>query len=416
MRFPAFDCDVHNVHNVHVVQGFKKFQIGKTEIRLMSRWENKAKAMLITPLLATLVLFCANCGGNGNGGTPPTTTSGGGGGGTPTGTPVYVSNSSGSVSVYLLSTSGSLQTTTASPVSTSGSSPESLAADPALKHLLVTNLTSGTTAVFSISSTDGSLTPVTGSPFPTSLGQVRILFHPNGNFVYTLVNSPSEVIGYSFSATTGALAQLPGFPVTLGFQGASGMAITSDGNFLYAADNLSDSIDAFSINASTGAITLLGTVNPTNGSPAFLSIDNANKFLFAVNSANGTVSALSIAADGTLSEITGSPFGAGTSPVSSAFAGGFLFVANQSSGNVSVFSENPLTGQLTPVTGSPFAAGARPNSLAVSGNGKFLIVTSSSNGGGAIFVFSIGSDGTLTPVSGSPFAPDAQTPNEVVGF
>jgi 6-phosphogluconolactonase (cycloisomerase 2 family) len=245
---------------------------------------------------------------------------------------------------------------------------------------------------------------------------VRIAVHPNGNFAYTLVNSPSEIIGHGYSSTSGALTPLAGFPITLGFPGASGMAITSTGNFLYTSNPAANTISSFSVDPSTGALTLLGTATSVSGAPTFLALDDTSTLLFGLNSQSNTVSVFTISSAGLLTEVNGSPFPAGPSPVNGVFAGGVLYVANQNSGTVSALALDKTKDQLSPITGSPFAAGTRPVSVAVSSGGKFLVVTSTNSASGVIVVFAIGTAGTLTPVSGSPFNADAQTPNQVLAF
>jgi DNA-binding beta-propeller fold protein YncE len=79
--------------------------------------------------------------------------------------------------------------------------------------------------------------------------------------------------------------------------------------------------------------------------------------------------------------------------------GQFAYVANFESNNVSAYSIDGSNGTLTPIPGSPFAAGSNPISVAVDPTGKFAYV--------ANFVgsaYSIGSNGALTPIPGSPFA------------
>jgi 6-phosphogluconolactonase (cycloisomerase 2 family) len=46
--------------------------------------------------------------------------------------------------------------------------------------------------------------------------------------------------------------------------------------------------------------------------------------------------------------------------------GSFLYVANASSGNVSVFAITAGTGVLTAVNGSPYTAGSLPSAIAIS--------------------------------------------------
>src|SRR5947209_900416 len=91
----------------------------------------RRKLSLVVLVLA-LFSIVSGCGAKGGGPSRGT----GGGVGTATGNPVFVSNTSGSVSTYLLDPStGLLQTTSGSPVSTNGTSPDSLAVDPSHAHL-----------------------------------------------------------------------------------------------------------------------------------------------------------------------------------------------------------------------------------------------------------------------------------------
>ncbi len=92
-------------------------------------------------------------------------------------------------------------------------------------------------------------------------------------------------------------------------------------------------------------------------------------------------------------------------PVSVAFSGsgGLLATANYSGNSVSVFSV-AADGALTPVTGSPFTtgSGSNPNSVAFSPSGGLLATANFS--GNSVLVFSVGPGGALTPVTGSPFS------------
>ncbi len=128
-----------------------------------------------------------------------------------------------------------------------------------------------------------------------------------------------------------------------------------------------------------------------------------------------TVSAFSVDVNGLLTPITGSPFVTGGSGIGSGFfaanrlttsvAGNFLFVANEQSNNISVFSINSVTGVLTLVPGSPFATGGTAGagiSLGVTPDNRFLFASSS--GSLNVTVFSIAPNGALTSIPGSPFA------------
>jgi 6-phosphogluconolactonase len=108
-------------------------------------------------------------------------------------------------------------------------------------------------------------------------------------------------------------------------------------------------------------------------------------------------------ADGALTPVTGSPFGAGNLPNSVAVdpTGKLAYVANYGGVNVSAYSIG-ADGALTPVTGSPFGAGNFPNSVAVDPTGKFAYVAN--YGDNTVSAYSVGANGALTQLSGSPFA------------
>ena len=65
--------------------------------------------------------------------------------------------------------------------------------------------------------------------------------------------------------------------------------------------------------------------------------------------------------------VKGSPFPAGSVPTLATVdpTGTFLYVSNNGSGNVSAYMIDQSTGALTEVSGSPFAAGTGPCGVAV---------------------------------------------------
>jgi 6-phosphogluconolactonase (cycloisomerase 2 family) len=199
-----------------------------------------------------------------------------------------------------------------------------------------------------------------------------------------------------------------------------GLVTSPNGAFLYTSNPNTNLITAFAV-ANNGSITRLGTTSPSKGSPVFLTFDSTGNFLFAVNGGgalgSGSVSVFNVSVTGGLTEVSGSPFTAGSTPVSATFSHGVLYVVNQTSSSLSAFALNTSTGQLTEIKGSPYPLGTRPVSVSPAVRGTFLIVTNSASGtGGSISVFSVASDGTLTPVSGSPFTPDTPTPDQVIAF
>src|SRR6266487_6690435 len=144
-------------------------------------------------------------------------------------------------------------------------------------------------------------------------------------------------------------------------------------------------------------------------------------FVYTNNDVNGpnTVSGFSVASNGTLTLIPGSPFATGgtgggfrfiaSNDVTVSTAGNFLFASNGGSNDVSVFSINASTGTLSLVAGSPFPTGGSAVlgiSLSTTPDGRFLMAANSGSLNSTVFsitVFSIAGSGALTPIPGSPF-------------
>jgi 6-phosphogluconolactonase (cycloisomerase 2 family) len=379
----------------------------------------------VVMLLAIIGFLVAGCGGgttNSRALGIANSTAGIGNGNVSRASPVYITNiNAGSVSAYLIDeSSGALQRNASSPFPTGHSTPDSLTFDPTGKFLLVANSTSASTSVFNVNTVTSALVPVPGSPFAAAANEIRLAMHPSGRFVYGLSSTPAQIDGQTFDGATGSLSSLPGFPVSLNSMGAMGLCISPNGSFLYTSNPNTNLINSFQI-SNNGTLSPLSTTSLSRVSPVFLTFDTSGHFLFAVNTAGaatgGSVSVLSASLSGELAEIPGSPFAAGSLPVSATFSRGVLYVVNQNSGNLSAFAVNNGTGQLTQIKGSPYQVGPRPVSVATAIHGLFLIVTDSAGGGGgSISVFSVGSDGTLSPVTDSPFTPDTPTPDQVAAI
>jgi 6-phosphogluconolactonase len=96
---------------------------------------------------------------------------------------------------------------------TAGASPSALSVDPAGHTLYVANSVSTDVSVFTVNGTNGKLSPVAGSPFPTGAGQEisGITVTPNGKFVL-ISNFGSISISVLAVISFGALASAPGSP------------------------------------------------------------------------------------------------------------------------------------------------------------------------------------------------------------
>ncbi len=214
----------------------------------------------------------------------------------------------------------------------------------------------------------------------------QLLADPKGRFLYALDLGASSfgiqfgqlgISAFQINQNSGSLTPSPGqivFPV----QRFDHMVIDGTGKFLYQPDG--SGIDLYSINQSTGQLTQVTASVPAPPVGAFSAASNDGKFLF--NEGNGLVEVYSInSANGQLINAT-TPISTGGSggPIIVSADGHSLLVANSSQGTVAAFSV-ASNGTLAPLPGSPFTAGAQPQGMSLSPDGKFLYIAFQDNAG-----------------------------------
>jgi 6-phosphogluconolactonase (cycloisomerase 2 family) len=136
-----------------------------------------------------------------------------------------------------------------------------------LGHLYVSDFLNDAVDGFSINSTSGGLTPITGSPFalggaPPGAGGLSAIVSA-GTYVYATDLNAGTVAGFAFDSTSGKLTPVPGSPFSAGKTPVQAVQAGSQGKFLYVS-NLNDSaggISAFNIDFNTGRL------SPISGSP-----------------------------------------------------------------------------------------------------------------------------------------------------
>lgn len=307
------------------------------------------------------------------------------------------------------SSSGSLTAVSGSPYAT-GTGPQFVATDPAGRFVYVANDFSNNITAYSINQTTGVLSSIAGSPFATGNSLAAVAVDPSGRFAFACASAPgtstSEIYVYSVNPGSGALSAIAGSPFSDGTPNCYWLAVDPSGRFVYTING--GGVSAYAINLNTGAL------SPVAGSPyvaldaTALNVDSSGRFLY-VTIAPSSVAAYAInPLTGALTVIPGSPFVAGSDPfdvVISGPAGYSAYAVNNIGNTVSGYTINPVTGALSAASGSPFVAGNLPNGAAMDPSLKFLLVA---NGGpccsfaGNVSVY-VANHGVLSPVTGSPF-------------
>jgi 6-phosphogluconolactonase (cycloisomerase 2 family) len=281
---------------------------------------------------------------------------------------VTVPQSNHVVVLHIDDTSGNLSAISGSPFA-AGDSPSGIAVTPSKQFAYVANSNDNDISLFTIDSGNGSLTEV--MPRTTAgTNPVALAIDSTGNFLIAANQGSNNVSVFSI-ASGGKLSEVAGSPFAVG-SGPTHLVATHSGS-LYVANTNSLSISAFTITSGTGFLMKIGTPVALSQAPLDLALDPAEHFLYAALPAGFTGFSIDQVTGG-LTEITVTPFTAGTIPASLAVSpsGQFLYVANLGSNNVSVFSLDATTGQPTQITNSPFAAGTRPAFVTIDPSGNFV--------------------------------------------
>jgi 6-phosphogluconolactonase (cycloisomerase 2 family) len=304
-----------------------------------------------------------------------------------------------------------------------------------LGHLYVSDFLNDAVDGFSINSTSGGLTPITGSPFPLGgtppgAGGLSAIVSA-GTYVYATELNAGTVAGFAFDSTSGKLTPVPGSPFPAGNTPVQAAQAGSQGKFLYVS-NLNDSaggISAFNIDFNTGALSpVSGSPFPTGSAgsfpgPSAMVVNNNFLYVALAGTANANNKIAAFAIDptsGVLAPLPSSPFVTGSDPLYIAFvpvtlgSQAFLYTANVLDGTISAFTADDNTGVLTPVNGSPFSSGTSVGGLAVApyttSNGTFFLYAADPQST-VVRAYTIdGNTGALSPISGSPFPAGSAAP------
>jgi len=301
------------------------------------------------------------------------------------------------------------------------------ATTPVVGHVYVNDNTAGTNTIGAFDQhPDGSLTPLSGSPFSaggagtgTIVGsQGSIQTTADGNWVLA-VDAGSNEISVLAVGSGGALTLAPGSPVSSG--GIEPVSIAVHGDLVYVANEgngttgsnytgftlgddgqlvpLSDSTVSLSPTALPGDILFNGTGKNLIG----VEVGTTDPSTFRIDS-------FVVGDDGRLTPAVGSPFPAqAAGPFGSAFSPTsphHLYVSNAhggaGNGSVSAFSVNP-NAKLKSLDGSPYAdEQTAPCWVEISHDGRYLFAVNT--GSTTLSSYRILANGSLTLLGSTPFS------------
>jgi 6-phosphogluconolactonase (cycloisomerase 2 family) len=331
---------------------------------------------------------------------------------------VYVNNQTfhNTISAFQINSDGSLTQISGSPFLSGGNGAQgpigglAIAAESSGNYLYATNGANGTVSALKIIPSNGSLSPVPGSPFRVGgeSGPYYVAASADGRFLFVTNSFSTQIRAYAISPRTGSLVELPGSPFAAGAN-IEVMKVTANGKFLIATANSINALAVFSISPKGALTPVSGSPFAASGSAAAVDSNCANNQVFAVSNSTYLIDAYSLASDGSLTPVSGSPFSNGTtgtgnnsfdlvlSPNSQ-----FLFTTDSFTQDISSFAVSSA-GSLSPVEGSPFFTSEWTGGTAITHGGDFLYTVLFASG--EIDARSVSSTGALTAVPGTPFGP-----------
>jgi len=299
---------------------------------------------------------------------------------------VYVNDntSANQIDAFYVNPNGTLQAVPGSPFLTGGNGGftfdiDSIAIRPGESpfsgpspFLYATNDGSANVSGFKINS-DGSLTPVPGSPFAdTGSFPVGVAVSADGRFLFVgLYDYAIDVFRIN---ANGSLTLVPGSPFGIGNSDGYDVLFDHRRNNVISDINNTNQVGVLHLNSGTGMLT------PIPGSPFTTSTSNNQKMglrpqgdlLFVAGGGYDAVDVLKVAPDGSLSEVSQVPISDFVVGTTVHPYGGYVYFGAVSSANIYGYVVG-AGGTLTPVSGSPFASGGEgPTGLTTDNLGLFL--------------------------------------------
>jgi hypothetical protein len=277
---------------------------------------------------------------------------------------------------------------------------DSLVFDPAYRLLFAVNAGSGTLAVLSADGRDVNLQQVlsTGGEFPDSVAVY-------GNLVYVLnAGGSGSVTGYQIFGDR--LAPIPGSSRSLGLNNSNPpnfldspgeVGFSPNGSeLLVTTKSSTNSVDVFSLGPG-GQLSAKPTVTTDGSNVPFSFAFTPQNQLVVAEAGPSALHTFSLGAGGTLKSLSAS-VGDGQSALCWVTpAGGFYYVANAGSNNLSAYTVSPSgTPALVGSTGVVATTDAGPIDMVASTDGEYLYAEA--GGAGAVDEFQVNADGSLSPL------------------
>jgi 6-phosphogluconolactonase len=222
------------------------------------------------------------------------------------------SYNSGSVSTIALEADGRLGAL-ASTMQETGSGPvvhrqtsahaHNAVVDPSGHYVLVPDLGADHVFVYGFDGAKHALLPDNGTPphsfaVPPGSGPRHLVFGADGRFAYVITELSGEIFVLHWDAAQGRLTPVqtvalntPGFT---GVKSGAEIVISADGRFVYAQDRAENMLVVYRVDAESGKLSELQRIASDGVKPWGMELDPSGKWLFVANQQSGNVAVFSV--------------------------------------------------------------------------------------------------------------------------
>lgn len=167
--------------------------------------------------------------------------------------------------------------------------PHSIVSDPGNRYALVPDLGIDRIMSYRFDLEEGKLVPnaVPGVQLNPASGPRHMVFHPNGRYAYVIQEISSQVTALAYDSASGTLEPLHTVStLPTDFSGANkagDIQITPSGTFVYASNRGHDSLAIFAVDETNGRLSFVAHQSTNGESPRGIAIDPTGTYLLAGN-------------------------------------------------------------------------------------------------------------------------------------
>jgi len=168
--------------------------------------------------------------------------------------------------------------------------------DPTNRFALAADLGTDQIVIYRFDAASGQLTPndPPSAKVNPGSGPRHLAFHPNGRWVYAIAEMGNQVMAFNWDASRGTLTQFQSVDtLDASFKEANTaaeIAVHANGRFLYASNRGEDSIVVYAIDPANGRLAFRQRVASRGKVPRYFAFDPTNGWLVVANQEGGNVS------------------------------------------------------------------------------------------------------------------------------